>query len=109
MVTGHDDDLAVGPESVREAVQRLPGSGQRIAFGAVAELEQVAEQDEAIAARYSAASRDDSAAASRTTSRLLWEPMCRSETTSVRSVALRGAEVRRRRPRPWPGGSPWGA
>ena len=48
MVAGHEHDLAVGPERLADGCERRPRGLERVVHRAVAQLEQVAEDDEAV-------------------------------------------------------------
>ena len=48
MVAGHEDDLAVGAERLADGLQHRPRGLERVVHRAVAQLEQVAEDDEPV-------------------------------------------------------------
>ena len=48
MVAGHEDDLAVGAERLADGLQHGPRGFERLVHRAVAQLEDVAEDDEPV-------------------------------------------------------------
>jgi hypothetical protein len=48
VVAGHEDDLAVGAERLADGLQHRPCRLERVVHRAVAQLEQVAEDDEPV-------------------------------------------------------------